>query len=129
MAMGLVSGGEDVAYYAADAGGGAPVRLYCGRVVVTLDVDRDHVASAHVNHARVKALAGYDGGTVPRQLPEVPLGRLVGAVLGPLGCDDLQFGGVRIPADLALQVADLIRCETHRMFPSTSDSKMSDAGL
>ena len=84
--------GQDVADDAADAGRGALVRLDVRRVVVALDLERDGVPLADVDHAGVLADAGQhlaDAVAERRllrdlgELPEVHLGRLVGAVLAP----------------------------------------------
>ena len=79
---------QDVADDAADAGGRALVGLDVRRVVVRLDLERDRVALADVDHAGVLADAGE--GLADRrllrdlgELLEMHLGGLVGAVLAP----------------------------------------------
>ena len=84
--------GEDVADDAADAGRGALVGLDVRRVVVRLDLERDGVPLADVDHAGVLADAGQhlaDAVTQRRllrdlrELAQVHLRGLVGAVLAP----------------------------------------------
>src|SRR5690606_32210260 len=94
--------GEDVADDAADPGGRALVRLHVRGVVVRLDLEGDGPAVADVNHPGVLphadeqrvALRGLRG-----ELPEVHLGRLVGAVLAPHHRVDRQLRAGRPPAE------------------------------
>ena len=79
---------QDVADDAADAGGRALVRLDVARVVVRLDLERDRVALADVQHAGVLADPGQqlaDRRLLRKitELAQVHLARLVRAVLAP----------------------------------------------
>ena len=77
---------DDVAHDAADAGGSTLVRLHVGRVVVTLDLERDGPAVTDVDDAGVFADAHQERVSLRRLLAElakVHLARLVRAVLTP----------------------------------------------
>ncbi|CDZ90877.1 hypothetical protein RHRU231_760036 [Rhodococcus ruber] len=79
---------HDVADDAADTGRGTLVRLDVGRMVVGLDLEGDRPAVADVDDAGVLTDAREHrgphlvGGGLP-EVPQVHLGGLVGAVLGP----------------------------------------------
>src|SRR6202012_4197378 len=78
--------GPGVGDGAADPRGRALVRLHVRRVIVRLDFERDRVALADVDHPGVVADPGEQGGGsrgLVRELPQVPLGGLVRAVLAP----------------------------------------------
>src|SRR5580692_10956727 len=75
--------GEDVAQDAADAGGRPLVGLDEARVVVALHLEDGHEAVADVDHAGVLARALQHVRSAGRELLEIDLRRLVGAVLGP----------------------------------------------
>ena len=94
---------QDVADDAADAGGRALVRLDVGRVVVRLDLEGDGPAVADVDHAGVLAHADQQRVRLRRrlvaELPQVHLGRLVGAVLAPHHRVDGQLGAGRAAAE------------------------------
>ena len=98
---------HDVANDAADPGGRALVGLDVGRVVVRLDFEGDRPAVADVDDAGVLADAGQHAG--PHllggglaEVPQVHLGRLVGAVLAPHHRVHGQLGvGRPAPQDVA----------------------------
>ena len=79
----------------ADAGRGALERLDVARVVMRFQLERDRVALADVDDARVLADAGQQRGSARcllGKLPQVHPGRLVGAVLAPHHRVDRQLG-------------------------------------
>ena len=88
---------DDVAEDPADAGRGALERLHRGRMVVRLDLERDRLSLAEVDHARVlsgplqHALAG--GRQPAKQRRRV----LVAAVLGPEQGEDGELEVIRLP--------------------------------
>ena len=89
---------EDVADDAANAGGGALMGLHVRRVVVRFDLEGDRVALADVHHSGVMADAREQRvgrGRLGRELPQVHLGGLVGAVLTPHDRVQGQLGAGR----------------------------------
>src|SRR5205807_3312048 len=88
----------------ADTGGRTLVRLDVGRVVVRLDFEGDGPAVADVDDAGVLADAGQHarphlvGGGLA-EVPQVHLGRLVGAVFAPHHRVHGQFGIGGTPAE------------------------------
>ena len=112
--------GHDVAEDAADAGGGALKRLDRARVVVALDLERDRLAVAEVEHAGVLAGALEDAGAGRRQAREQACRVLVRAVLRPEEGEDGELERIRVPAE---QVADALEfpvreaeCPVERLF-------------
>ena len=94
--------GEDVADDPADAGRRALIRLHVGRVVMRLDLEGDRVALADVDHARVVPDAREQRAgrrRLRRELPQVHLGGLVGAVLAPHDRVQGQLGAGRAAAE------------------------------
>jgi hypothetical protein len=108
--------GEDVADDAPDAGRGALVGLDVGRVVVRLDLERDGVPVTDVDHAGVLADADHQVlahlvGDLLAELPQVHLGRLVGAVLAPHHGVHRQLRGRRPAAEDLADVGVLVGLE------------------
>src|ERR1700761_5312973 len=94
--------GQDVADDAADPGGRALMGLHVGRVVVGLDLERDRVTVADVDHPGVGPDPGQHGGAgggLLAELAQVHLGRLVGAVLAPHHRVQGQLGVGGTPAE------------------------------
>src|ERR1019366_8283313 len=89
---------EDVSEDPADPGRGAAVGVHGGGVVVALDVERHHVAVAHVDHTGVIAGAEHDPLASGREEPEEGLGGLVAAVLGPFSVDYRPLYLVGLPS-------------------------------
>ena len=83
---------EDVAEDAADPGRRAPVGLDVRGVVVALDLEDSGLPVANVDHAGVLARPVEHPGRLRRQRGEMPLARLVGAVLGPHHREDPELG-------------------------------------
>src|SRR5919201_340324 len=94
---------DDVAQDPADARRGALERLDCARVVVALDLERDHEPLAEVDDARVLAGPLQDSLAFGRQPLEQQRRMLVAAVLGPQQREDRELEAIRLPAE---QVAD-----------------------
>ena len=93
---------EDVTDDAADAGGRALMGLYVRRVVVRFDLEGDRVPLADVHHSGVVADAREQRvrrRRLGRELPQVHLGGLVGAVLAPHDRVQGQFGAGRATSE------------------------------
>jgi len=103
--------GDDVAEDPADAGRRSLERLDGGRVVVGLDLERDRLALAEVEHARVLARALEDALARRGQPLEERRRMLVAAVLRPEEREDRELEVVRlafqkIPDSLELVVSE-----------------------
>ena len=88
--------GDDVAQDPADPGRGALERLDRGRVVVALDLERNRLAVAEVDDARVLARALEDAWRVGREALQEERGVLVAAVLRPEEREDGELEMVRL---------------------------------
>jgi hypothetical protein len=75
-------------------------------MVVALDLERDRLAVAELDHAGVLARSLQDARPLRRQPPEQPRGVLVAAVLRPEQREDGELEVVRLPAQ---QLADTVR--------------------
>ena len=89
--------GDDVAQDPADAGRRALERLDGGRVVVRLDLERDRLALAEVEHAGVLARPLQHALARRGQPLQQRRGVLVAAVLGPEQREDRELEVVRLP--------------------------------
>ena len=96
---------HDVAENPADAGRGALERLDRGGMVVRLDLERDGLALAEVDHAGVLAGALQDALALRRKPPQQEGGVLVAAVLRPEQREDGELEVVRVAAE---QLADAV---------------------
>jgi hypothetical protein len=74
-------------------------------MVVRLDLERDRLAAAEVDHARVLARALEDALALARQLLQQQGRVLVAAVLGPEQREDRQLEVVRVATE---QLADTV---------------------
>jgi hypothetical protein len=86
--------GEDVAQYAADAGGRALVGLDVTGVVVALHLEDGGLAVADVDHAGILARPLDHLGTAGRQLSQMHFRALVRAMLRPHDREDAELGQV-----------------------------------
>jgi hypothetical protein len=87
---------DDVAQDAADARRRALERLDGRRMVVRLDLERDGLALAEVDDARILARPLQDTFAYGRQPPQQRCGMLVAAVLGPEQREDGELEVVRL---------------------------------
>ena len=94
---------DDVAQDPADAGRRALERLDRGRVVVRLDLERDRLALAEVDHAGVLARPLQHALAGARQPLQERRGVLVAAVLRPEEGEDRELEVVRVAVE---QLAD-----------------------
>src|SRR5205823_7791340 len=88
--------GDDVAEDSADAGRRALEGLDRRGVVVALDLERDRLAVAEVDHARVLARPLEDALAARGQPPQEERGVLVAAVLRPEEREDGELEVVRL---------------------------------
>jgi hypothetical protein len=98
---------DDVAQDPAHAGGRSLERLDGRRVVVALDLERDRLALAEVDHARVLSRPLQHARAGRRQPPQQPGRVLVAAVLRPEQREDRQLEVVRIAAEQLLDALQL----------------------
>ncbi len=96
---------DDVPQDPADAGRGALKRLDRARMVVRLDLERDRLAPAEVDHARVLAGPLEDALAAAREPLEQQRRVLVAAVLRPEQREDGELEVVRLPLE---QLADTV---------------------
>ena len=89
---------EDVAQDAADAGRRPLIGLDEGGVVVALHLEHGDQAVADVDHAGVLARPLHHPGRLGRELAQVDLRGLVGAVLAPHHREDAELDQVRLAA-------------------------------
>ena len=90
--------GENVAQNAAHSRSRALKRLDKAGVVVRFDLERDHIAAAHIDDARVLAGTLHYQLAAGGQLLQVQARALVGAVLAPHHAEHAQFGIARLAA-------------------------------
>ena len=105
---------EDVAQDAADAGGGALVRLDGARVVVRLELERHGQAVADADHAGVLARARHHAGAGGRERPQQRPAALVRAVLAPHHAEHGELEVVRVAAEAGADGVQLLVGEAER---------------
>ncbi len=124
--------GEDVAQDAAHAGGRALKRFDVARVIVRLDLERDHPAAADTDDAGVFARSLHDVLALRGELLQMDARALVGAVLAPHHAEDAEFGVGRFAAEQGddflvlrgreLMLLDQLRCDGHLVSAGTAES-------
>ena len=105
---------DDVAQDPADAGRGALERLDRGRVVVALDLERDRLAVAEVDHARVLARPLEHALAAAREALQQQRRVLVAAVLRPEQREDGELEVVRLALEQLADTVELPVGETER---------------
>ena len=121
--------GEDVAQDAADAGGGALVRLDVARMVVALHLEDAGEPVADVDHPRILAGALDDAAAGGRQAAQMHLGGLVGTVFVPHRREDAELGEARRAADQLQDAGVLVRLEAVFGDQFGRDVRLSGNGL
>ena len=99
--------GDDVAKDAADTGCGALERLDGARVVVAFDLERDRLAPAEIDDARVLARALQHAGALRGKAAQQRRRVLVRAVLRPEQREDGELEMVRLAAQELLDTVEL----------------------
>ena len=97
---------DDVAQDPADPGRGALERLDRGRMVVALDLERDRLAVAEIDDARVLARALEHARRVGREALQEQRRVLVAAVLGPEQREDRELEVVRLALEQLLDTVE-----------------------
>src|SRR5207248_5434862 len=90
---------DDVAEYAAHAGGGPLKGLDRGRMIVRLDLEGDRLALTEVDHAGVLTRALEDAVAGRRQPAQQGRRVLVAAVLGPEQREDRELEVVQLASE------------------------------
>jgi hypothetical protein len=98
---------DDVAQDAADAGCSTLERLDRGGVVVALDLERDSLAVAEVEHARVLARPLQNSLAARRESLQQRRGMLVPAVLRPEQRKDRELEVVRLTLEQLVDAVEL----------------------
>src|SRR6267143_995976 len=91
--------GENVAQYAADAGGGALEGLDVAGMIVRFNFESSDQAVADVDDARVFARALHDEFAARGQALQMDFAGFVGAVLTPHHAENAQLGDIRLAAE------------------------------
>jgi hypothetical protein len=106
--------GDDVAQDSADAGGCALERLDRRRVIVALDLERDRLALAEIDDARVLARPLEDARAVARKALQQERRMLVTAMLAPEQREHGQLELVRLATEQRLDARELAVREAER---------------
>ena len=118
---------ENIAQDAADAGGRSLVWLYCGRMIVRLDLERDGESIADGDDASVLAGSLKDVRRGCRQRLQKRARVLVRAVLAPQRADDPQLGEGRRAAKHRHQPVVLLGVEAVLRHERRGDRRITGA--
>ena len=119
---------NDVAEDSADAGRGALERFHRRRMVVALDLERDRLAVAEVEHPGVLAGTLEDALAFAREASEQQGGVLVAAVLGPEQREHCELEVVRVTSRQPADTVELPVREAERPVKRFRDLRQSKHG-